>query len=49
MRPAQGATFSPKVWNDAYLAAFARTAGLTLITFDRGFAQFTDLTAAILS
>jgi toxin-antitoxin system PIN domain toxin len=26
---------SPKVWADAYLAAFAETAGLTLATFDR--------------
>jgi toxin-antitoxin system PIN domain toxin len=25
---------SPKVWADAYLAAFAETAGLTLVTFD---------------
>ena len=27
---------SPKVWADAYLAAFATVAGLRLITFDRG-------------
>lgn len=26
---------SPKVWADAYLVAFARVAGLKLITFDR--------------
>ena len=26
---------SPKVWADAYLLAFARTAGLKFITFDR--------------
>jgi hypothetical protein len=26
---------SPKAWADAYLAAFAETAGLTLVTFDR--------------
>ena len=26
---------SSKQWPDAYLAAFARTAGLTLVTFDR--------------
>jgi len=26
---------SPKVWADAYLLAFAQTAGLTLVTFDR--------------
>ena len=29
---------SPKMWMDAYLAAFAETAGLTLVTFDRALA-----------
>jgi hypothetical protein len=29
---------SPKTWADAYLAAFAETAGLTLVTFDRALA-----------
>jgi uncharacterized protein len=29
---------SPKRWNDAYLAAFAEIAGLTLVTFDRALA-----------
>ena len=28
---------SPKVWADAYLAAFAGTAGLRLVTFDKAF------------
>ena len=28
---------SPKVWADAYLAAFARSSGLTVVTFDRSF------------
>jgi hypothetical protein len=42
-------SFSPKVWNDAFLAAFARTAKYDLITFDRGFVQFKDLHATILS
>lgn len=27
---------SPKMWADAYLLAFACTAGLQLVTFDRG-------------
>jgi hypothetical protein len=27
---------SPQQWPDAYLAAFARVAGFTLVTFDRG-------------
>jgi uncharacterized protein len=29
---------SPKLWNDAYLAAFSEAAGLTLVTFDRALA-----------
>lgn len=29
---------SPKHWTDAYLAAFAETAGLTLVTFDKALA-----------
>ena len=28
---------SPKAWADAYLTAFAGTAQLTLVTFDRAF------------
>ena len=28
-------SFSPKVWADAYLLAFAEAAGLKLVTFDR--------------
>lgn len=28
---------SPKAWADAYLAAFAETAQITLVTFDRAF------------
>ena len=28
-----------KQWTDAYLAAFARLAGLTLVTFDRGLSR----------
>ncbi len=33
----------------AFLAAFARAADLELVTFDKGFAQCTDLRCAILS
>lgn len=29
---------SPKIWTDAYLAAFAETAGLKLVTFDKALA-----------
>ena len=32
---------SPHVWMDAYLAAFAKTAGAEFITFDHGFVRFT--------
>ena len=28
--------FSPKIWNDSYLSAFAKTADLSIITFDIG-------------
>jgi uncharacterized protein len=30
---------SPKLWNDAYLAAFAETTGLPLVTFDKALAR----------
>ncbi len=30
---------SPKAWADAYLAAFAQAAGVTLVTFDRALAS----------
>jgi len=36
-------TFSPKVWNDAYLAACACTEGNELVTFDQGFSQYPGL------
>jgi toxin-antitoxin system PIN domain toxin len=36
----QRKSFSPKVWNDAYLSAFARAASLEVVTFDKGFAQY---------
>ena len=34
-------TASPKVWMDAYLAAFAICCDLTLVTLDRDFAAWT--------
>jgi uncharacterized protein len=33
-------TASPKVWMDAYLAAFSIAAGLTLVTLDRDFQAY---------
>jgi uncharacterized protein len=38
-----GAGVAPKLWQDAYLAAFARSAKLHLVTFDRGFQKFEGL------
>ena len=42
-------SFSPHVWNDAYLAAFALVAGFELVTFDQGFAQYAGLASTILA
>jgi uncharacterized protein len=44
-----GQTFSPKIWNDAYLAAFAQAANFELVTFDQGFAQYQHVRVKILS
>jgi toxin-antitoxin system PIN domain toxin len=41
-------SYSPKVWTDAYLAAFAQAAGLELITFDRAFSQYHQTKCRIL-
>ncbi len=41
-------SYSPKVWNDAYLAAFARAGGLTVVTFDKAFRSVPDLEVQIL-
>ena len=32
--------FSPKAWQDAYLAAFATTSGLVVASLDRGFSSY---------
>ena len=34
---------SPNLWTDAYLAAFAKCAGLRLVSFDTGFSAFSGL------
>jgi toxin-antitoxin system PIN domain toxin len=41
-------TASPKLWMDAYLAAFARTAGCRLVTIDSAFRQFEGLDLELL-
>jgi toxin-antitoxin system PIN domain toxin len=42
-------TVSPKLWLDAYLAAFAIRSDCTLVTFDRAFQQFDGLKLEILA
>ncbi len=44
----QRESFSTKVWNDAFLAAFAQAGSLTLVTFDRGLAQQWDVASTLL-
>jgi uncharacterized protein len=44
----QNQSFSPHVWNDAYLAAFAETGGMELVTFDRAFAQYAGVNCTFL-
>ena len=39
---------SPKVWADAYLAAFATAAGLTLVTFDGALQKLAGGSATVL-
>lgn len=41
-------TSSPKLWMDAYLAAFAVGGGHRLITTDRAFGQFADVDVLLL-
>ena len=43
-----GKTFSPKVWQDAYLAAFAIQARVSLTTLDKGFSKFKDLSLVLI-
>ncbi len=41
-------TSSPKLWMDAYLAAFAFAAGAQLVTTDKAFTQFPGLDVRVL-
>ncbi len=41
-------TASPKLWLDAYLAAFATAAGWTMVTTDSAFRQFSGLDLLLL-
>jgi uncharacterized protein len=44
----QTRSFSPHVWNDAYLAAFALAGNLHLVTFDKAFGQYSGVNCTIL-
>jgi len=39
---------SPKLWMDAYLAAFAAAGGFRMVTTDAAFAQFTGIDVELL-
>ena len=41
-------TASPKLWMDAYLAAFALTGGYRMVTNDSGYSQFQGLNLLVL-
>jgi uncharacterized protein len=41
-------TASPKLWMDAYLAAFALASGYQMVTTDSGFSQFSGLDLVLL-
>ena len=43
-----GAKASRDFWTDAYIAAFAKSAGMRLVSFDSGFRRFKDLECLIL-
>jgi len=42
-------TASPKLWMDAYLAAFAMSGGYQLVTTDKSFRQYKGLNVVLLS
>ena len=46
---ASHAITSPKLWMDAYLAAFAVAGGLRLVTTDKAFKQFAGLNPIVLA
>ena len=48
-RFATGSSASPRLWMDAYLAAFAVSAGARLVTTDAGFRRFRGLRPVVLA
>jgi predicted nucleic acid-binding protein len=45
----QSKGFSHADWTDAYLAGFARLAGLRLVSFDNGFSKYKELSWQLLA
>jgi toxin-antitoxin system PIN domain toxin len=45
---AHGSAFAPKLWGDAYLAAFAEAGAFEVVTFDTGFRKYRNLACTIL-
>lgn len=41
-------SFTPRLWTDAYLAAYAHVARLMLVTLDHGFRSFSGLACEVL-
>lgn len=44
-----GSSFSPRIWNDAYLAAFCVAGDYELVTFDKGFGRYPGLLHTVLT
>ena len=44
----RGRAFTPRLWTDAYLAAYAHVGDLMLVTFDQGFRSFAGLACQVL-
>ncbi|MBI2192482.1 MAG: PIN domain-containing protein [Planctomycetes bacterium] len=43
-----GRAFAPRLWTDAYLAAYAHAGRLTVVSFDKGFHSFPGLACEVL-
>jgi predicted nucleic acid-binding protein len=48
-RLTRGRPFTPKLWNGAYLAAFAEAEAFEVVTFDRAFTQYKGVACNVLS
>lgn len=44
----KGEQFSARIWNDAFLAAFARCGAFELVTFDKSFSRYPRLRLRVL-